>query len=425
MPNLSSMIAPSFYNLHSDIKDNKYTHYWLKGGRGSTKSSFVSIEIILGMMKNPDANAVAIRKVGVYLKDSVYGQLVWAIDKLGVSHKWQMRLSPLELVYIPTGQRILFRGADKPRKLKSTKVHKGYIRYIWYEEVDEFTGITEIRTINQSLMRGGNNFDVFYSYNPPKSQRSWVNAETVKIQSDRKSNASAAVHHSTYLSVPPAWLGETFFIEAEHLKKTKPEAYEHEYLGEVTGTGGEVFTNITLTTISDEEIQAFDRIKRGIDFGYASDPFVYVAAHYDSKHKRLFIFDEIYKVGLSNAQAAEKIKEKPNYSQGIICDSAEPKSINELRQYGFRVTGARKGPDSVEYGIKFLQSLEAIIIDSSRCPNTAREFYNYELEPDGNDGFKNNYPDKDNHTIDAVRYALESEISRKKVKIYSRSEIGL
>ena len=425
MAKLTDIIAPSFYDLHNDIKNNCHTHYWLKGGRGSTKSSFVSIEIILGMMKNPDANAVAIRKVGIYLKDSVFEQLVWAIDKLGVSNKWQVKLSPLELIYIPTGQRILFRGADKPRKLKSTKVHKGYIRYIWYEEVDEFSGITEIRTINQSLMRGGNDFNVFYSYNPPKSQRNWVNAETVKIQSDRKNNALSAVHHSTYLSVPSEWLGEIFITEAEHLKKTKPEAYKHEYLGEVTGTGGEVFTNITLTEISDTQIQSFDKIKRGIDFGYATDPFVYVAAHYDSKYKRLFIFDEIYKVGMSNAQAAEKIKEKQNYSQSIVCDSAEPKSIRDLREHGLRVIGARKGPDSIEYGIKFLQSLEAIIIDSVRCPNTAREFYNYELESDGNDGFKANYPDKDNHTIDAVRYALEDEISKKKVKVYDRREIGL
>lgn len=416
---LDSVIAPSFFNLHRDISDNKYTHYWLKGGRGSTKSSFISIEIILGMMKNPSANAVAIRKVGVYLKDSVFEQLVWAIDKLGVSHQWQVKLSPLELVYIPTGQRILFRGADKPRKIKSTKVHKGYIRYIWYEEVDEFTGITEIRTINQSLMRGGNDFNVFYSYNPPKSQRNWVNTEVLQKQDNK------TVHHSTYLSVPREWIGETFLIEAEHLKKTKPEEYKHEYLGEVIGTGGEVFTNITQRAISDDEIRAFDRIKRGIDFGYATDPFVYVVAHYDSKYKRLFIFDEIYKVGMSNTQAAEKIKEKTNYSQAIICDSAEPKSIRDLREHGLRVTGARKGPDSVEYGIKFLQSLEEIIIDNIRCPEAAREFYNYELEPDGNDGFKNNYPDKNNHTIDAVRYALEDEISRKKVKIYSRKETGL
>ena len=419
MPNLTDIIAPSFYDLYYDVDDNKHTHYWLKGGRGSTKSSFVSVEIILGMMKHPDANAVAIRKVGLYLKDSVYEQLVWAIEKLGVSHLWRQKLNPLELVYIKTGQRILFRGADKPKKLKSTKVHKGYIRYIWYEEVDEFNGIEEIRTINQSLMRGGADFDVFYSYNPPKSQRNWVNKEVLTEQDNK------IVHHSTYLTVPREWLGDEFFREAEYLKESKPDNYAHEYLGEVTGTGGTVFTNITLRSIPDDEISAFDKIKRGIDFGYAADPFVYVVGHYDSKRKRLYIFDEIYKVGLSNAKAAEMIKERTNYSQPITCDSAEPKSIAELRGYGLRVQGAKKGPDSVEYGIKFLQSLDEIIIDNKRCPKTAEEFYNYELEPDGNDGFKDGYPDKNNHTIDAVRYALEDEISRKKARVINRKDLGI
>lgn len=425
MPNLTDIIAPSFYDLFYDIEDNNHTHYWLKGGRGSTKSSFVSVEIILGMMQNPGTNAVAIRKVGLYLKDSVYEQLVWAIEKLGVMNLWKQKLSPLELIYIPTGQRILFRGADKPAKLKSTKVHKGYIRYIWYEEVAEFNGMEEIRTINQSLMRGGQTFNVFYSYNPPKSQRNWVNAETVKIQSDRQNNAASLVHHSTYLTVPREWLGEQFFLEAEHLKRTKPDNYAHEYLGEVTGTGGEVFANITQRRISDEEISTFDHIKRGIDFGYAADPFVYVVGYYDSKRKILYIFDEIYKVGLSNAKAAGMIKERTNYSQLIVCDSAEPKSIAELREYGLRVRGAKKGPDSIEYGIKFLQSLNEIIIDNKRCPKTTEEFYNYELEPDGNDGFKDGYPDKNNHTIDAVRYALEDEISRKKARIINRKDLGL
>lgn len=419
VPKLTDIIAPSFYSLHCDVENEKYTHYYLKGGRGSTKSSFVSVEIILGIMRDDKANAVAIRKVAENLRDSVYSQFIWAIEKLGVSHLWQKRVSPLELVYIKTGQRILFRGADNPAKLKSTKVTKGYIKYIWYEEVDEFHGIEEIRTINQSLMRGGETFGVFYSYNPPKSQRNWVNKEVLESRKDR------VIHHSTYLTVPPEWLGNQFIIEAEHLRDTKPEAYSHEYLGEVVGTGGTVFTNVNTRAISAEEISTFDQIRRGVDFGYAVDPFVYVVCHYDKKHKRLYIFDEIYKVGLSNAKAAEFIKSKPHYSQSIICDSAEPKSIAELRGYGLSVRGAKKGPDSVEYGIKFLQSLESIIIDNVKCPKTAEEFLNYELEPDKNGGFKDNYPDRDNHTIDAVRYALESDTSNKKARIIDRRILGI
>lgn len=418
MPKLSELIAPSFYDVHNSIKAKAYTHYWIKGGRGSTKSSFISIEIILGMMQDPNANAVAIRKVGMYLKDSVYEQLVWAIEKLGVSDYWQTKLSPLELIYLPTGQRILFRGADKPKKVKSTKVHNGYIRYIWYEEVDEFFGMPELRTINQSLMRGGPKFDVFYSYNPPASQRNWVNEEVLSERSDR------LIHHSTYLDVPDEWLGEQFIVEAEHLKKTKPDMYAHEYMGEVTGTGGEIFTNIDIRVIADDEVKTFDKIRRGIDFGYAIDPFVYIVCHYDKTRRKLYIFDEIYKVGLSNKGAAEEIKNHTAYNDYITCDSAEPKSINELKQYGLRVRGAKKGPDSVEYGIKFLQSLEGIIIDPVRCPMAAKEFYEYELEKDGNGEFKATYPDKNNHCIDATRYALEDDMNNRQVKIASKSELG-
>ncbi|MCH5212255.1 MAG: PBSX family phage terminase large subunit [Oscillospiraceae bacterium] len=416
MSRLSNIVAPSFYGLYYDVTDEKYTHYWLKGGRGSTKSSFISVMIILGMMQNEGTNAVVIRKVANELKDSVYAQLQWAIDKLEVSEKWTAKLSPLELIYTETGQRIIFRGADKPKKLKSTKVSKGYIRYVWYEECDEFGGMQEIETINQSLMRGGPKFDVFYSYNPPKSQRNWVNTEVLTQRDDR------LVHMSTYLTVPKEWLGEQFMIEAEHTKRMKPETYKHNYLGEVTGTGGEVFTNVVIERIKDEEISEFDKIKRGVDFGYAADPFVYIIGHYDSKRKWLYIFDEIYKHGLSNERAAEKIKEKGNYKQIIYCDLAEPKSINDLKNHGLPAKGAKKGPDSVEYGIKFLQSLERIIIDNERCPETAKEFLNYELEPDGNDGFKDGYPDKNNHAIDAVRYGMNDEIMRKKARIVSKKE---
>lgn len=382
----------------------------LNGGRGSTKSSFVSIEIILGMMKDKNANGVALRKVGVNLKDSVYEQLQWAIKVLGVDNYWQSKLSPLELVYIPTGQRIVFRGADKPKKIKSTKFRDGYCKYIWYEEVDEFGGMEEIRTINQSLMRGGESFCVFYSYNPPKSQRNWINKEVLEDNPDR------VVHHSTYLTVPKEWLGEQFIREAEHLKKTKPDIYDHEYMGLVTGTGGEVFRNITIRTISDDEIGQFDHISRGIDWGYASDPFHYTVNHYDKTRSRLYIFYEIQLVGLSNEKAAKIVKAENKNNSLVICDSAEPKSIAEFNNHGIKVVGAKKGPDSVEYGIKWLQDLEEIIIDKTRCPNTAREFLNYELEPDGNDGFKAHYPDKDNHSIDAVRYSRENDMRNVRVR---------
>lgn len=412
---LDRLIAPSFYNVHNSIDD--YTHFWLCGGRGSTKSSFVSIEIILGIMKNPDTNAIALRKVGAYLKDSVFSQLEWAIEKLGVARMWDIKPSIPEMVYTKTGQKILFRGADKAAKLKSTKVTHGYVRYIWYEELDEFHGMKEIRSINQSMMRGGEKFTVFYSYNPPQNRRSWVNREALKERAD------LLVHKSIYLDVPREWLGEQFFLEAKYLKKLHPDRYRHEYLGEVTGTGGEIFDNLEIRSLSREEIDAFDNIKCGIDFGFAADPFVYVVCFFHNNI--LIIFDEIYAKGLSNHSAAEKILEKGYGNKMIVCDSAEPKSINDMRLFGMRVRGARKGKDSIEYGIKFLQGLERIVIDPVRCPNTAREFSEYELERDTDGEFRSTYPDKNNHTIDAVRYALEDEITRRKARIIKRSDLDL
>ena len=408
---LSKLIAPSFYNLHSDIKSNSHTEYMLKGGRGSTKSSFVSIEIILGMMRDAAngqyTNAVALRKVKDTLKDSIFEQLSWAIEVLGVSDEWHIPQAKLEITYLPTGQKILFRGADKPKKIKSTKVKRGYIKYIWYEELDEFHGPEEIRIINQSLMRGGENFVVFYTYNPPKSSRSWVNHEAKINKPGRK------VHHSDYLSVPKQWLGELFIADAEHLRKTNEQAYRHEYLGEEVGTGLEVFGNITLREITEKEIELFDRIRQGLDFGYAVDPVVFEKMHYDKTRKKLYFFFEFSGLQISNSKLYEKIEQHSKYL--TIADSAEPKSIKELSGYGMSIKGAKKGPDSVEYGIKFLsQEIEEIIIDPNRCPRAAKEFINYALETDRNGEVRSNYPDRDNHTIDASRYALEDDMKNSK-----------
>lgn len=416
---LSDIIAPAFHEVHKAVRSGKYTHYKLKGGRGSTKSSFISIEIILGMMGDPKANAVVIRKVGMYLKDSVYEQLLWAISALGVEAYWKAKLSPLELIYEPTGQRILFRGADKPRKLKSTKVSIGYIRYVWYEELDEFNGQPEIDTINQSLLRGGEKFDVFYSFNPPKSVRNWVNDAVTAVRGD------TLVHHSDYRTVPPQWLGPQFIAEAEYLKESNYSRYANEYLGEVTGTGGEIFTNLEIRPISDEEIKSFDRIYRGLDWGYGADPFAYISAHYSASARSLYIFYEFYKCAAKYDEIAEAIKKENKLNGFITAESAEPRSNAELRERGLQIIAAKKGAGSVEHGIKWLQDLNRIVIDPLRCPNAKREFYGYELEQDNQGNFKADFPDKDNHSIDAVRYALESVTGRRKLKVASKKELGV
>lgn len=403
---LKKLISPNFIELHSIIKKGIYSHYWLKGGRGSSKSSFISIQIILGVMRNKNTNAVILRKVGATIKDSVFEQLLWAIDKLGVAEFWDVKKTPFTLTFKPTGQKILFRGADNPQKIKSIKLSSGYIRYIWYEEVDEFFGIEEIRTINQSILRGGEKFDVFYSYNPPKNSGHWVNSE-VENQALRP---DTLVHHSDYRMVPVAWLGEQFVVEANELKKLKPDYYRHEYLGEVTGTGGEVFTNLIFREITDSEIKAFDKIHRGLDWGYGPDPLCYVALQYDKS--RIFIFYEFYKYRAKFDETAKAIRENNPFNEAVTADSAEPRSNDELKDRNIRIQPAKKGQGSVEHGISWLQNLNEIVIDPRRCPNVAREFRQYELEKDGTGSFKSGFPDKDNHSIDAVRYACEKEMKR-------------
>lgn len=417
---LSDLIAPSFYDLHWDIKEHKHTHYKLYGGRGSTKSSFISGEIIKGMMEDSEANAIAMRKVGRFLEESVFEQLLWAIEKLGVSDQWKVRYSPLGLTYKPFGNRIIFRGADDPQKIKSVKLKTGYFKFIWFEERAEFDGPEEERTILQSLMRGGTDYVVFYSWNPPKSINNWCNQDVMDKRED------TCCHHSDYRSVPREWLGEQFFLEAEHLKQTKQKAYEHEYLGIATGTGGQVFENITVRKITDEEMARFDRIKQGLDFGYGADPLAYLKMHYDKTRKRLFLFGEIYAVKMGNTRLARELKKFNPLNRMITADSEEPRAIAALQELGIRITGAKKGPGSVDFGMEFLSDeIEEIIIDPERCPNAKREFTGYELEQDKNGNFKGSYPDKDNHTIDAARYGLEDVMSSRKAKVKKKSRYGI
>ena len=407
---LSECIGAGFYGVHRDIREGGHTHYWMKGGRGSGKSSFISIEILLGMLAEERANAVILRKVAANLKDSVVEQMRWAMHALGVEEEWELKIGAMELIRKSSGQRILFRGCDDPRKLKSIKFQRGYAGYIWFEEADEFFGMAEIRSIQQSLMRGGEDFRIFYSFNPPKMARSWVNQEMTESREDR------LIHHSSYLEMPPGWLGQQFLLEAEYMREKQPQNYRHEYLGEVTGSGGEVFHNLSIREIPDAELAGFDRISRGLDWGYAVDPLHYTVNHYDRTRRRLYIFYELRAQGMSNRRLAEEIAKENRNGGEVICDSAEPKSIAELQGLGIRAIGARKGPDSVSYGMKWLQDLEEIVIDPKRCPETAREFYGYSYEPDGRDGFRAAYPDRENHAIDAVRYSREEEMRNVRIR---------
>lgn len=406
--NVASLVSPAFDDAFWDIQEHKHTFYWFAGGRGSTKSSFVGVDIPLLLMQHPQCHAVVLRKVRNTIKNSVYPQIQWGIERLGVIDRYKFITSPHEITYMPTGQKILFFGLDDPAKVKSIKLPFGYVGIVWFEELDQFSGMEEIRNVLQSLLRGGSTYWVFCTYNPPKSRNNWVNEEILADDEDR------LVHHSTYLQVPRDWLGEQFILEAEKLKAKSEILYRHEYLGEVTGTGGAVFENVEDMAMNDELVRNFDKLYYGLDFGFAVDPLAFVAMYYDAKYEELYIFDEIYQQKLTNKQAAERIKPR-THSHRILADAAEPKSIAEMGLAGLNISGAKKGPDSIDYGMKWLQNRAHIYIDKRRCPNTYREFVSYEYERNKDGQFISAYPDANNHAIDAVRYAMAEVMTRNKV----------
>lgn len=396
----ATSIAGSFYDAYRDIIAHNHTEYVFKGGRGSTKSSFTSEVIIELIVNNPEWHALATRQVANTMRDSVYSQLVWAINYLGLTDRFKCTTSPLEITYVPTGQKIYFRGGDDPLKIKSIKPRFGYINVLWFEELDQFRGSAAVRSIVQSALRGGDQAYIFKSFNPPRSRNNWVLKE-LEIPKENR-----FVHESDYRTVPLEWLGQAFIDEAEFLKEANTPAYEHEYLGVPSSVGGLVFENVDIRTITDEEIKEFDRIYDGLDFGYYPDPANWVRCHYDAARMTLYIFDEYRGWKHGNQQLYEALIAKGVTPEDrITADSAEPKSIADLRAYGLACMGAEKGPESVRYSIKWLQSLKQIVIDNRRCPYAADEFLNYEHEQTRDGEYISDFPDRDNDAIDAVRYA--------------------
>ena len=399
---LSEIIGTAFFPLVRDIMEHRHTHYDLSGGRGSLKSSFVSVIVPLLIVQHTDIHACAFRKVGNTIRDSLFTQYIWAIDKLGMADLWKSQISPMELIYKPTGQKIMFRGTDDPMKLKSIKAPFGYIGVTHFEEKDQFAGRREIRTILQSTMRGGSKYWNFETYNPPITRDNWANLDSQEIRSDR------LCHKSTYLEAPAEWLGEQFLAEAEYVRDNNEREYRHEYLGEAVGSGGEVFENLEIREIPDEELEHFDRIRNGLDWGYYPDPFAFNRMQYDAAQRTLYIFDELTARKQGNKETAERLLEKGlTRSDRITADSAEPKSIADYNKFGLSCVGAQKGAGSVEYSMKWLQQLNKIVIDPKRCPDTAKEFTCYEYERTKDGDIISGYPDRDNHHIDAVRYGTE------------------
>lgn len=420
---LTKCIGPAYYDLFWDLEEQKHLHYWLKGGRGSLKSSFVFIYVIwrltVDAIEGRVRHGVALRKVKDTIRDSIFQNFLWAIDLLGLTDLWQYTTNPMKIWF--KDNTILFRGAANKRdheKIKSIKFKKGFCKFVIYEELTEFIGMDEIRVINHSLLRGGDEAAAFYMYNPPASKNAWVNDESRIIVPSRY------IHSSTYLDAPREWLGDIFVNEAEELKIINPRKYRHMFLGEVVGEGLEIYPEKTidntdgvlvLRTITDDEISRFYKVDRGLDFGYSAAT-CYSESFYNENTMQLFVFDEVYLTRANNEMLAVHIKPKAG-SLLIYGDSEDPRTINEMNLKSLNVRHCKKGKDSKPHGIKWMQDRAEIIIDKKRCPNIASDFqlYEYKKDPKTDKIIYGDYP-KEPDGCASVRYGQEEHILSNKIR---------
>lgn len=415
---ISELIPPAFHSLWKASFNPKLLNIVAKGGRGPGKSSDIAIIISQMLMRYP-VNAVGIRYVDNTLEQSIFEQMKWAIHYQEVSHLFKINKSPLRITYIPRGNYMIFRGAQNPERLKSLKDARFPFAIGWLEELAEFKNEDEVTTITNSLLRGelgdGLFYKFFFSYNPPKRKQSWVNK---KYETSFQPN-NTFVHHSTYFDNP--YISKAFIEEAEAMRERNLKRYEWEYLGKAIGSGVVPFDNLQVSAgnITNEMVANFDNIRNAVDFGYATDPLAFVRWHYDKKHNGIYAVDEIYGQKVSNREFAKLVTAKGYNADEIYADSAEPKSIAELKaEHNVkRIKGVKKGPDSVEYGEQWLDDLDFICIDPLRTPNIAREFENIDYQTDKDGNPKPRLEDKDNHTIDSTRYAFSEDMKSNTLKV--------
>lgn len=414
---LSEFIPKAFHPLWKASVNPSILNVICKGGRGSGKSSDVA-HIMTQLLMRYAVNGVGIRKVDNTIELSIFEQMKWAISEQGVAHLFKINKSPMRITYKPRGNYMVFRGAQDPQRIKSLKSANFPFAFAWVEELAEFKTEEEVTTITNSLLRGeladGLFYKFFFSYNPPKRKQSWVNK---KYESSFQPT-NTFVHHSTYKDNP--FISKQFIQEAENTREKNLKRYEWEYEGKAVGSGVVPFDNLQIEagSITDEMVEAFDNIRNGLDYGYASDPLAFVRWHYDKKRNGIYAIDEHYGQKISNRKLAEWII-KRGYQHEEIFAEIEPKSNAEMREeHGLRrLQQVKKGPDSVEYGEKWLDDLDFICIDPLRTPKIAMEFENIDYQTDKDGNPKPRLEDKDNHTIDSTRYAFERDMKRSGVRL--------
>ena len=400
-----------------DIVGKGYGTFWrfkgryraVKGSRASKKSKTMALWVIVNMMKYPKANTLVVRKTFRTLKDSCFTELKWAVHRLNVDAWWDFKESPLEATYRPTGQKIYFRGLDDPLKVTSITVDVGALCWMWLEEAYEIMNEDDFNILDESI-RGevpeGLFKQITLTFNP-WNEHHWMK----KRFFDNPDDETLALT-TNYLC--NEWLDAADIKVFEDMKRRNPRRYAVAGLGGWGIVDGLVYENWKEEDFDIEEVRSRQDITScfGLDFGYTNDPSTLFCGLLDQKGKRLFVFDEMYEKGLSNKRIAENIKNMGYGKERITADSAEPKSIDELKSLGLRVKGAMKGKDSIKNGIQWIQDLEIIV--HPRCVNFLTEISNYTWDTD-KFGTKLNVPIDDfNHLMDAMRYALEKYITGNK-----------
>ena len=398
-----------------DIVGKGYAKFWhfkgriraVKGSRRSKKSKTTALWYIYNMMKHPQANTLVVRKTYRTLKDSCFTELKWAIKRLQVEHLWHIKESPLELTYIPTGQKIYFRGLDDPLKITSIAVEVGVLCWMWIEEAYEITSEDDFDTLAESML-GDCPEDLWkqitLTFNP-WSDKTWIKArffdsedpDVLAITTDYRCNE---------------WLSPADRKVFEDMKIKNPRRFRVAGLGDWGVVDGLVYERWKEQHFTLEQLPKDTQSAFGLDFGYTNDPTALFCGFLSLSEKRLYVWDELYQKGLSNRAIYNEILRMGYGKERITGDSAEPKSIDELRGLGLRITGAKKGKDSVNNGIQWIQDLEIII--HPRCVNFLMEIGTYQWKKDKFDKKLNEPEDDNNHLMDAMRYALEGFIQKNK-----------